>query len=265
MNDPQFPLFTAEIHTESDAVLARQLTRHIATRMGFGYDDRTRLGAMVAEIACQLLKHSGEGRVEFRITGEPPHQMYQIMIQVDRAGIASLDDLLGDSQPSHASRNHLLQAVRQEMDLFDINSTPGQGTSVEIGKNLPAGTAQANLLEIASELSQRMPPGILDEIREQDEELLAAFEGSKTFREELAGLQRELDDTNRGVVALYADLDEKARRLHKAQAAVAEAAQQWQTTFDAIGNGIALMEPGGEILRCNRAFTSLAGKSTGEI
>ena len=37
-----------------------------------------------------------------------------------------------------------------------------------------------------------------------------------TRQEELAQLNRELEDTNRGVVALYAELDEKAEHLKQA-------------------------------------------------
>jgi CheY-like chemotaxis protein/serine phosphatase RsbU (regulator of sigma subunit) len=48
-------------------------------------------------------------------------------------------------------------------------------------------------------------------------------------------------------------------RTRKAERAERLAANQWQVTFDAIGDPVALLEYGGEIRRCNRAFASLAG------
>ncbi len=98
----------------------------------------------------------------------------------------------------------------------------------------------------------------MQEIQWLDEEILRTTD-------ELLGMGHEIQDTNRGVVALYAELDEHAERLREAKAAVAAAANQWQTTFDAIGDGIALLDPGGNILRCNQAFTALVGKPKCEI
>ena len=42
------------------------------------------------------------------------------------------------------------------------------------------------------------------------------WQNSASAEEELTHLNRELEDTNRGVVALYAELDEKASSLQQA-------------------------------------------------
>jgi signal transduction histidine kinase len=60
------------------------------------------------------------------------------------------------------------------------------------------------------------PPDMLDELRQQNQELLGALDELKVRQEELIQLTRELEDTNRGVVALYAELDEKAEHLRRA-------------------------------------------------
>ena len=49
------------------------------------------------------------------------------------------------------------------------------------------------------------------ELQHQNQELLRALEEIRARQGELVLLNRELEDTNRGVVALYAELDEKAR------------------------------------------------------
>ena len=51
---------------------------------------------------------------------------------------------------------------------------------------------------------------------EQNQELLRTLEELRHRQEELERLSQELEDTNRGVVALYAELDEKADHLRRA-------------------------------------------------
>ena len=57
---------------------------------------------------------------------------------------------------------------------------------------------------------------LIHEIDVQNRELLQILEDLRNRQEELAQLNRELEDTNRGVVALYAELDEKAEHLKQA-------------------------------------------------
>ena len=54
-------------------------------------------------------------------------------------------------------------------------------------------------------------------------------------------------------------------RLHSAESRARLAAQQWQATFDALSEGVAIVAENGIIQRCNRAMTSLLGKTYGEI
>ena len=54
-------------------------------------------------------------------------------------------------------------------------------------------------------------------------------------------------------------------RLHEAESNAQLAARQWQATFDALSEGVAIVDPSGIILRCNRAMTALLTKTYGEI
>lgn len=54
-------------------------------------------------------------------------------------------------------------------------------------------------------------------------------------------------------------------RLHRAESQAQLAAQQWQATFDALSEGVAIVDASGIILRCNRAMASLLAKTYGEI
>jgi two-component system, NtrC family, sensor kinase len=54
-------------------------------------------------------------------------------------------------------------------------------------------------------------------------------------------------------------------RLHRAESKAQLAAQQWQATFDALSEGVAIVDASGVIQRSNRAMTTLLGKTYGEI
>ncbi len=69
---------------------------------------------------------------------------------------------------------------------------------------------------LSAELARQGPSDPFDEIQRQNQELLRALDELGRRQEELAALNRELEDTNRGVVALYAELDEKADHLRRA-------------------------------------------------
>ncbi|AXC14470.1 Chemotaxis protein methyltransferase CheR [Acidisarcina polymorpha] len=54
-------------------------------------------------------------------------------------------------------------------------------------------------------------------------------------------------------------------RLHRAESSAQLAAKQWQSTFDALNEGVALVNSAGIVQRCNRAMTEILGKAYGEL
>jgi signal transduction histidine kinase len=54
-------------------------------------------------------------------------------------------------------------------------------------------------------------------------------------------------------------------KLHEAESLAKIASKQWQATFDALGEGVALVDPSGIVQRCNRAMTGLLQRSYTEI
>lgn len=100
-----------------------------------------------------------------------------------------------------------------------IESLPEQGTTVLMAKTLPVRSpllTAKRLAQIADELVMRSHHHPFEEIQQQNQELLCTLEELRKRQEELNQVNRELEDTNRGVVALYAELDEKADSLQQA-------------------------------------------------
>jgi PAS domain S-box-containing protein len=54
-------------------------------------------------------------------------------------------------------------------------------------------------------------------------------------------------------------------RIRQAEDLARVAARQWETTFDAIGDGVCLLGRDGSVLRCNRATTEILGKTFREL
>jgi two-component system NtrC family sensor kinase len=54
-------------------------------------------------------------------------------------------------------------------------------------------------------------------------------------------------------------------KLHEAESLAKLASKQWQATFDALSEGVALVDPHGVVQRCNRALTQLLRRSYVEM
>src|SRR6266849_5793416 len=212
-------LLSLAIKYEHDVVAARQRARQIASMLGFEGRDQTRVATAVSEIARNALAYAGGGSVEFAVTGRTAPQLLTVKI-VDRGpGIADLPRILQGQYTSPTGMGLGIVGARRLMDNFVIASAPGKGTVVTLTKILPR---EAPLLtvermnDLVAALTRQAPRGPLEEIQQQNQELLRALEALRGREEELRRLNRELEDTNRGVVALYAELDEKADHLRRA-------------------------------------------------
>ena len=63
---------------------------------------------------------------------------------------------------------------------------------------------------------KRAAQGLLEELQQQNQELFSTLQELRESQAELAQMHsRELEETNRGVVALYAELDEGAKALQR--------------------------------------------------
>ena len=56
-----------------------------------------------------------------------------------------------------------------------------------------------------------------------------------------------------------------ALRARRAEDSAREMAQEWQSTFDAINDGVAVLDGKGRIQRCNRGFVRLLGRTAAEL
>jgi signal transduction histidine kinase/CheY-like chemotaxis protein len=212
-------ILSLAIRSGHDVVLARQRARQIAALIGFDGQDQTRLATAVSEIARNAFTYGGGGKIEFLVEGSTVPQLFVIRVSDRGPGIADVGRILEGRYQSPTGMGLGIVGARRLMDHFEIRSAQGQGTTVVLKKILPRRApliGATALAKISTELARQAPNDAFEEVQRQNQELLAALDELGQRQEELSALNRELEDTNRGVVALYAELDEKAEYLRRA-------------------------------------------------
>ena len=211
-------LLSLTLQNDQDVVSARQRAAETATHLGFDPLEQTRIATAVSEIARNALRYASGGSVTFAVDEEARPQRFVVTI-VDRGrGIARLEDVMAGRALGPSGVAMGIAAARRLMDSFVIESS-SDGTRVVLGKLLPAHAAVVTgdtARRIQDGLGRREPHGVEEELRQQSEALLRALEELQRRQRELTRLNLELEDTNRGVVALYAELDERADYLRRA-------------------------------------------------
>ncbi len=208
-------LSTIDIRLENDVVLARQKARAVASALNFDQQDQTRIATAVSEITRNTFQYAGGGSVEFRID-EDTEKMLFITVRDQGRGIQNLDEIMDGKYVSHTGMGQGMIGAKRLMDVFHVETRPFKGTTVTLGKKIPRRFVRVDGRELKQTLAKVERVGPYEELKQQNKELLTAMQELRLRQEELAQLNRELDETNRGVVALYAELNEKADFLQRA-------------------------------------------------
>ena len=212
------PLLSLALRHDQDVVTARQRAAHLAASLGFDLSEQTRIATAASEIVRNAFRYATQGTVEYSVDLDARPQRLVLRVADRGAGIESLDDVLSGTYRSRTGMGIGIQGARRLMDRFSIESSP-RGTTVVLEKFLPATAGivtPQRVQQLADEVARRAPAGLVEEIQRQNQDLLRALDALQRKQQELVHVNRELEDTNRGVVALYAELDEKADHLRRA-------------------------------------------------
>ncbi len=214
-----WPIVTVPIESEADVVTVRQRAHRLAELLGFERQDQTRIATAVSELARNAFSYAGGGRAEFILDPTPSPQVFHVRISDKGPGIADVQTILDGQYRSKSGMGLGILGARRLMDHFKIDSKAGKGTTVEIGHDLPrraAPVTRAKLAEVSATLQRDSSSDPLEALRQQNRELMQSLDEIRRKEEESKQLDQELSDTNRGVVALYAELDERAEQLRQA-------------------------------------------------
>jgi signal transduction histidine kinase len=209
------PILSIHISSELEVVNARRRARKVAELAGLDAQDQARLAAAVSEIARNAWVYASGGKLE--LLAEPGALIAKIS---DRGpGILNLRQVLDGVPGASGSAGMGIIAARRMVDGFEIESKPGEGVTVWLTKRIPRNAGRltaARLSQIGEALARQKPQDLLEELQFQSQASLRSLEEASRKRQEAERLSRELEETNRGVMALYAELEQQAERLREA-------------------------------------------------
>jgi signal transduction histidine kinase/CheY-like chemotaxis protein len=212
------PIATVALNYDFDLVAARRRARSVAALLGFDQQEQTRITTVVSELARNALRYAGNGRLELSLDLDNKQSL--VISVIDRGpGIANIDEILAGRYRSKSGMGMGLLGAQRLMDEFTLNSRPGEGTTVIVRKRLPSNARRFDetaVIRLVRDLAGQRSADPVDEMQHQNAELLTALADLKERQAELERLNQELEDTNRGVLALYAELDEKAESVRHA-------------------------------------------------
>lgn len=217
-------IFAMAVEREVDVAAVRQRARRIAEMLDFEIQDQTRIATAVSEIARNAVSYAGGGHAEFALSGSDLPQYLCVRVSDGGPRISDLEAILAGQFPNATGRGLGIVGARRLMERFDIE-TGADGTTVTLAKRLPkhnSAVAQPRIADIARHLAAESPGDPLQESLALNQELLQSLDALKARQEETTRLNAELESTNKGVVALYAELDAKAVELQALNATLEE-------------------------------------------
>ena len=207
MNRQASELARLDVRDITGVFAARQLGRGLAASLALDQQDQVRVATALSEISRSAVTAGRTAVIAFGIDDA------ELLLTVTMDGEPPADGI--------AAAARLMDQVTAD------------GRVVRMTKRRPPGVRPDPRL-VREQLAAVHPRSALDELRRQNQDLITALEDLEQQKDQLlllnAELQEtnrgvmalygelsdELEQTNRGVVALYAELDEKSERLRAA-------------------------------------------------
>jgi len=207
MNSQASELARLDVRDAAGVFAARQLGRGLAATLALERQDQIRVATALSEISRSAVTAGRTAVITFGIDDA------ELLLTVTMDGAPPADGIA---------------AAARLMDQVTVDDRV-----VRMTKRRPPGVRPDPRL-VGEQLAAVQPRTALDELRRQNQDLITALEDLKQQKDQLlvlnAELQEtnrgvmalygelsdELEQTNRGVVALYAELDEKSERLRAA-------------------------------------------------
>lgn len=122
------------LHTDEDVVRLRKQVRESMIAMRFGLVEQTKYITAASELARNVLRYGGggEGRINYLRDGS--RQGLELSFSDQGPGIADIALALSDGYTSGGGLGLGLGGAKRLSDEFQIDTTPGAGTTVTIVK-----------------------------------------------------------------------------------------------------------------------------------
>jgi signal transduction histidine kinase len=202
-------VLTLPLRTQEDVLLTRRRARDLAALLQFTPAEQIGLSTAVWEVA-RMAERRGE--VELSVVEMPPSVAVRITVSA-----APYSVLNGSGDGPQLNLDALGRLV-DRVDARDRNGSAVVSLSAAAGPD--AWVPGVDELELVLASLTRHDtggggPGIVDELRQQNFELLTTLATLREREQELTELNTELGDTNLAVTTLYRELEVQAEELRR--------------------------------------------------
>jgi signal transduction histidine kinase len=167
---------------------ARQLGRELAAGLALERQDQVRVATALSEISRATVTAGHEAVIVFGA------EVKDLVITVTVDGEPDLEGVT---------------AAARLMDRVRVS-----GSVIRMTKRRPS-LATPDLDAIGAQLAAMLPQTTMEELRRNNQDLIAALDDLNQQKEQLLLLNTELQDTNRGVMALYSELSDELEQTNR--------------------------------------------------
>jgi signal transduction histidine kinase/CheY-like chemotaxis protein len=167
---------------------ARRLGRELAAGLGLERQDQVRVATALSEISRAVVTDGHTAVIAFA-TNET-----HLVLTVTADGPVPADGVTAAAR--------LMDAVTSDSQV------------VRMSKRRPP-HVQPDLRAVSEQLAAMLPESTLDDLRQNNQDLIAALDDLTTQKEQLVALNAELQETNRGVMALYSELSDELEQTNR--------------------------------------------------
>jgi len=198
------PIFGLELRSGLDAIAVRRVIRVLAERLTCDVVDRIALEVAATDAAFDALGPGGGSRVDIGLDGPAGHGALRIRISGTASDPASRGDPASRIAASTVLPCVVLEPSEEDKGAIVMRvAVPDNPCAIDELRRIASEQSACALLTV-------------DESRAQNRSVLLGLLEMHARRSDVERLRRELDETNRGVLALYAELDEKSAELRRA-------------------------------------------------
>ena len=122
------------ILTDADVVTARQEARTMGAGLGFSSTDLTLLATAISEVARNITTYAGEGEVTLRVLDRDGRRGIEVLASDEGPGISDVELAMQDGYTTGNGLGLGLPGTRRLVDDFELQTTPGAGTTVRLVK-----------------------------------------------------------------------------------------------------------------------------------
>ena len=122
------------IHSESDIIATRRTVRTVATQLGFGVTDVTRIVTAASELARNVFRYAGSGIMRWQALDTGGRIGIELTFEDRGPGITDIDQAMEAGYTSGGGLGMGLPGAKRLMDEFEIASEIGKGTIVTAKK-----------------------------------------------------------------------------------------------------------------------------------